>query len=190
MFVDSVASFLIRVLSESWELLWVPFVMPEIWWVITPLLVLMVITTLYFAEHPWEKIGWNTALTNSTVLVFIGIDLLRHIYHYIIPPTLLFFLQYPYRSVIVLIVMLEGVLLSMTAFRHAISERWMFFIASPLIVNTQALVVVILVYSRVRLTLYTLLAMVVVFFVIYAAFLLLRIIGKRFLLRGTDVVVQ
>jgi hypothetical protein len=71
--------------------------------------------------------------------------------------------------------MFEGVMLTYTAFRHAIPAKIMFFIASPVPVNVQAYVLTAVVYSRLYPTWFTLLAAILLFIIL---FVVLRIVQE------------
>ncbi len=156
-----------KVIDEFITLLKAPVIAPEMWWIITPLIVITLLMTFYFGKYVREKLGWNTALGNSIVLFFVGIDLLREIYNYTVPGHFLNFAINPLKTTVILAVMFEGILLTYTAFEHALPPKVMFFIASPLPVNLQAYVLTAIIYLRMKPTLYTLAAAVLLFIVLF-----------------------
>lgn len=161
-------------LTELSLLIRAPFIVPEIWWILTPLLVTLLIMNFYFGKYVREKLGWNTALGNSIVLFFVGIDLLRTIYHYTEPATIWNFAWHYVKVIIILVVMIEGMLLAYTAFAHKAKQSIMFFIASPLPVNLQAYILSAIVYLQTDPTIYTLLAAIVLFAILLIFFTILR----------------
>jgi len=163
-----------KTLEELALLLQAPALVPEMFWVITPLVAVIFVMTFYFGKHIGEKLGWNTALGNSVVLFFVGIDLLRTIYHYTQPASIWNFAWHPIKITVIAIILIEAVLLSYTAFKHAIPEAVMFFIASPLSVNLQAYVLTTIVYLEIDPTIYTLVAALILFLILLIIFVVIR----------------
>lgn len=161
-------------LNELGLLFRAPILVPEIWWIITPLIFLVFILTFYFGKYIKEELGWNTALSNSIVLVFICIDLLRTIYHYTQPASVWNFAWHPEKVAIIFFIMLEGMLLSYTAFKHALPKWVMFFIASPASVNSQAYILTTIIYLQIEPTIYTLYAALVFLAILIGTITLIR----------------
>jgi len=155
-----------RTLQEFFNLLKAPLVEPELWWIITPLIVVLFIMTFYFGKYMREQLGWNSALSNSIVLIFVGIDQLRQIYHYSNPPSIWQYSWHPIITLVIILIMMEGIMLTYTAFKHGIPEKLMFFVSSPASVNSQAYVLTTIVYTQSTPTIYTFLAAVVLFVVL------------------------
>ena len=102
-------------LQQTWKefilILKAPSLVPEMWWIITPLFVTFLVMTFYFGVYKREELGWNTALGNTIVLMFVAIDLLRTVYHYTIPPMLENFAGHPVIFIIIAIIIIEAFLL-------------------------------------------------------------------------------
>jgi hypothetical protein len=68
---------MIDVLTIFWqrflEILSAPSVHQEMIWIVLPLLLIIVLMTVYFAKYKDEELGWNTALGNSFILIFVSI---------------------------------------------------------------------------------------------------------------------
>lgn len=160
--------------DELTYLLIAPKIEPELWWIITPLIIITLIMTFYFGKYFREKMGWNTALGNSIVLIFVGIDQLRTIYNYSIPPTIWHFAWHPLTTLIIFLIMFEGIMLSATAFKHGIPEKIMYFFTSPLSINIQAYVLTIIVYTQKHPTIYTLAAALILFAIIFITLRLIQ----------------
>lgn len=173
-----------RVWQEFGLLLKAPHYEPEMWWIIIPLFVTFLVMTFYFGVYTREELGWNTALGNTIVLLFVSLDLLRHVYHYTIPASLHNFVNYPVSFIIIFIIILEALFLFRTAFTHAIPKKVMFFLASPLPVNLQAYVVIAIVYTRYVPSWYTLAAAVLLFVFLFAASKILQIVQSALIERG------
>ena len=113
--------------DELTYLLIAPKIEPDLWWIITPLIVITLLMTFYFGKYVSEKLGWNTALGNSVVLLFVGIDQLRTIFNYSTPPSIWHFAWHPLTSIVILAIMCEGIMLSVTAFKSPNSQPLMVF---------------------------------------------------------------
>jgi len=157
-------------------LLKAPFFIPEMWWIISPLIVTFLVMTLYFGMYRREELGWNSALGNIIVLLFVSIDLLRTIFQYTTPPSINNYSTHQVLTTIIFIIILEVVLLFYFAFTHKVPKKFMFFIASPLCINIQAYVIVSLVYLELLPTKFTFFAGLLLFFALLGASQLLRIV--------------
>lgn len=156
-------------------LLKAPYTVPEMIWIIVPLIITTLAMTLYFGKYRKEKLGWNTALGNSIVLLFVGIDLLRTLYHYDASPSFNQYLLHPIKTLIIAFIMIEGTVLAYVAFKHALPEKLVFFMTSPVSINLQAYVMIVIIYLRMIPTVYTLAATVLLFCALY---IVLRTIQK------------
>lgn len=163
-----------QIVDEFLSLVKAPALVPDMWWIVIPLAVTILAMTFYFGKYANEKLGWNTALGNSIVLFFVGMDLLRTIYHYTNPPVWVNFPDHPIKSGAILLVMIEGVFLSTVAFKHSLPSKIMFFIASPLPVNLQAYVLSAVVYTRMTPTWHTLVAALLLFVILLGLLLALK----------------
>jgi hypothetical protein len=167
--------FVRQTLFEFYSLLGAPIEVPQMWWIITPLIAVILLTTFYFGKYVNEKAGYDTALSSSIVLFFVCIDLLRNIYNYTFPASFENYAWNPFTTALILIIILESVLLLSAAFRHSLPEKVMFFVASPVAVNVQAYVMAAVVYTKTEPTLYTLFAGVFLFLILM---IVLRIIKE------------
>jgi len=155
------------IMGQFWALVRAPLDVPELWWVLAPLIAVTLIMTLYFGKYFREELGWNTALGNSVVLFFVGIDLLRTLVQ--MTDSLYLLALHPIKVVFILAVMCEAMLMARLAFRHAIPSKVMFFIAQPVSVNVQAYVAAVIVYTNAVPDRFLLGAAVLLFLVIFAA---------------------
>lgn len=155
------------VISEFLLLLQGPVLVPTMLWTIAPLVAVTLAMTLYFGKYPNEKLGWNTVLGNSIVLVFVALDLLRTIHSY--SSSFGAFLLHPGKILLILLLVCESFVFSYAAFKHKL-PKIMFFFASAPSINSQAYILTTIVYLRTRPSLDTILA-AVLFFVVLLAFL-------------------
>ena len=160
-------AFVDRITAETILLIKAPILVPEMWWIVIPLIVITLLMTFYFGRYIREQLGWNTAMANSVVLFFVGIDLLRTVFNYSDPPSWIQFTWHPIKTIVIAAIMIEGLLLSYTAFAHKIPKKVLFFVASPLPVNLQAYVLTAVIYLQIVPTWYTLYAAIVLFVILY-----------------------
>ena len=132
------------------ELVLAPYFYQDMIWIIIPMLVTICIMEFYFVRYKHEELGWNTAVGNSIVLVFISIDLFRQIYQDNLSQlfNIDIFANLPFVTVCAGAVGLGGIGLLLFNFWHIIPKRLSFLISSSLPINTIAYVSIILVYSN------------------------------------------
>ena len=71
-----------EVLSRLFLFVGAPFLYLDMWWLLVHLLLTFVLFEFYFERHVDEDLGWSAALANSIVMVFIGLELVRQMYHH------------------------------------------------------------------------------------------------------------
>jgi len=160
--------------SRFIELLEAPVLNPGMIWMIIPLVFVLLVMTFYFGKYVKEELGWNTALANSVVLLFVAIDLFRYIFNLTIPPSILNFQVHFIGAIISLIVAVEAISLAFASFFKALPKQVTFFLCSPLPVNLQAYLAIVVVYTNIALDWYTLLAAVILFVILYLFLRLLQ----------------
>lgn len=153
------------VLSRLGMILKAVFNHPEMLWILVPITLSMILISYYFGKYKKEELGWNTAFGNGVVLLFACVDLFRYLYNEHIlglnPYTLL-----------VTVVLFEGVFLTLLDFLHALPKSFAFALSSGMTVNTISLCLILLVYGKIPLDYITAIAVAIMASVIV---LLLRI---------------
>ncbi|MFH1638399.1 MAG: hypothetical protein ABIB71_08290 [Candidatus Woesearchaeota archaeon] len=129
-------------LSRALEIIKAPMVNTEMFWILTPLVISMLLMSFYFGRYKKEELGWNTAFGNSIVLVFACIDLVRHTYNL----GLLF--QFNAQNALIAVLILEGLFLMLFNFFHLLPKSFAFGLSSGLTINVVVLFVIVLVYSK------------------------------------------
>ncbi|NQU98479.1 hypothetical protein HQ533_03350 [Candidatus Woesearchaeota archaeon] len=127
--------------GKFFEILGAPFTHPEMFWILTPLLIVWILVELYFARYVREQLEYVSALDNSLFLLFVGVDLVRRLVH----KELLFsdFL----RSSIAAVLVLLGLVLAYLDFFHVIKKKLMSRVNSKFVISFISYVGIILVYS-------------------------------------------
>ncbi|MBI4148800.1 hypothetical protein HY490_05910 [Candidatus Woesearchaeota archaeon] len=161
-------------LSRLIELIKAPALNPEMGWIIAPLILTVVLMTFYFGKYTREELGWNTAIGNSVVLLFVAIDLLRYLFHLTSPGSILNFQDEWIKSLIALGVASEGITLLLSNFFKALPKHVSFFICSPLPVNLQAYVAIAIVYTDISFDWATLVAAIMLFLMLLIAMTLIK----------------
>ncbi len=133
--------------QETQVLVSAPASTPEMLWITIPLAVTLLLMTFYFGMYRKEEMGWNTAVGNSIVLMFVAIDLLRLIYTLTDPPAVLNYAAHFWQTLVVLIILLEAILMIFFNFFHILPKRLAYFFSAPLPVNLQAYIVAAIVYT-------------------------------------------
>ena len=158
-----------KLLNRLITLLKAPAYNPNMIWIITPLILTLLIMTLYFGKYITEELGWNTAVGNSLVLVYTSIDLLRMIYNGGIityAPTLINFVVDPVKSLVALGVGLFGLGLMLINFTHTLPKKVAYVFSSPLPISIIAYIALAVAYVDLEFSLLTISAGVLLYFVL------------------------
>lgn len=130
------------------ELVTAPIIFPEMIWIVTPLMITLLSMEFYFGRYSKEELGWNTAVGNSLVLIFVAIDLLRHIYGET-GFNLITFQTLGIKSFIAIIIAIEGIWIMFVDFFHILPKKLAFKLSSSLPINLTAYLAIVFVYSDV-----------------------------------------
>ena len=149
------------------EIILAPALNPSMFWIIVPLICTLLLMTFYFGAHRREELGYSSAVANSVVLLFVGVDLFRHVFNLTTPGSVLNFQLHPISTIICFAVMLEAITLMFASFFKSLPKQITFFFCAPVSVNLQAYLAIAIVYTNITLDLYTLAAAAVLFIVIY-----------------------
>jgi len=166
--------FLPLVQQRLTELILAPETNPEMIWMIIPLAITTLVMTLYFGKNWEEELGWNTATGNALVLVFVSIDLMRHLHYTSAYEGLLAYYYEPYKTIAALFVLFEGALLLVLNFFHILPKRLTFFISSPLPINLIAYVAMTVVYTNMAFDYATFVAATLLFAMLYVLLMLVK----------------
>jgi hypothetical protein len=130
------------------ELVTAPLRFPDMIWIVTPLIITLLLMEFYFGRYSKEELGWNTAVGNSLVLIFVAIDLLRRIYGER-GFSLIIFQTMEIKSFIAIIIAIEGFWIMFVDFFHILPKRFAFKLSSSLPINLTAYLAIVFVYSDV-----------------------------------------
>ncbi len=158
---------ILNVINRTQELITAPSQFPEMIWMVIPLIAVTFIMTFYFSTHKFEELGWNTAVSNSMIGIFIAIDLLRYLYNLTFPGTIQNWFIDPLKFLVIAGVIAESLFLVFTDWLHFLPKKVAFFISSPLPVNLTSYVVMTIVYTDVAIDRYTLFSGLLLFAVLF-----------------------
>lgn len=138
-----------------WELASAPLRFPEVQWIVLPLLVTLILLEVYFFRNTDEELGWNTAVANGLVLLFIGIDLTRHLFDYVTPIQVFQTLATVAKEggevgvfMVPLFLLGYGLLLVIVTFFHLLPKTVAYKLANHAPINFLAYIAAIAVYSE------------------------------------------
>ena len=142
-------------------------------WIVIPLAIATILMVIYFGIYREERAGWNTHLSNSFVLVFVSIALLRHIY-LINSGTYYNFIDSWDKTLLTIILLSAGITLVRFNFGHVLPERFAKYLSSPLTINLIAYVIILLVYSEKELSFMLILGSIIIILVFMALLILIK----------------
>lgn len=142
-FIDALASTILYFLRLS--------ITPGVMWEILPLFVSTIIILLYFEKYDREQEDWSGYLSNSLVLLFVSISLLKYIYELDIFGASNF-IVYQSKSIATVFLMLVGMILLRFNFEHILPKKLALHLSSTLTIHLIAYAVILFVYSRLTLT--------------------------------------
>jgi len=159
------------------DLISAPVKEPNMIWIVIPLLVSTIIMVFYLRRYSKEGVGWDNMVGNALVLVFVSLDLLSTIYqnpHLEVPIDVGGF-DIPIKTIVAILILLEGFALLYVNFFRWLPKRLAFFVTSTLPVNLTAYLAIVIVYSNIPLDWITILAALIIFFVLLLLFKLLKV---------------
>jgi hypothetical protein len=172
-FFDQIVHLSMQIWSRFLEIIYSPLVFKDMLWILIPLLVTMLFIEFYFGFYVEEQLGWNTAFGNTLVLMFVSLNLGKQLYD----SGLLFNDQL--KTIIVMAVLIEAVLIGFFDFFHILPERFAFKISGTLPINFVAISAIIIVYTNVPIDPITLSALVLLLITLAAFIGLIHLIEPK-----------
>jgi len=143
------------------DLLLAPLRYPDLIWILFPMLTGLILMEIYFGRYKEEKLGWNTAVGNALILVFVAIDLFKQIYGIDSNPLdvlrtlwdMIYFDiamtdQMFVTTLMAVLVLMYGIFLMFLDFFHVLPEKLAFMMSSSLPINIFAYTAIVVVYSN------------------------------------------
>lgn len=154
-------------------------VKPIVFWEVLPLAIATVIIISYFQLYKDEKPGWNTYLSNSLILIFISISLIRFLYT-MDSDGLANFTDFPAKTIAIILLIGIGIYLTRFNFEHLLPEKYAIHLSSPLTINLVAYAIILFVHSRIAFSWLTVLALLIIIVGLSLAFQLIKIPIRKF----------
>ncbi len=164
---------IIQIAERAKEIMLAPANDPIMLWELVPLVFTLIIIELYFGRYKQEKLGWNSAVSNSLVLIFVGSNLL----HFLYLEGRLEFLDY--KTFIPLVLMSFGILMATLDFFHLLPVHVAFGISSVLPVNFSAFIGIILVHTCIPFDIVTFYASIALFILLAVIFMVIHFCEKK-----------
>lgn len=118
-------------------------------WMLLPLAATLILMEFYFGRYKDEELGWNTAFGNALVLMFVAIDLFRHLYEPSGEGILVYIATASDIKIIVpLFILMMALILLLVDFFHFLPKRIAYIISSPIYINLIGLFGIILIYTE------------------------------------------
>lgn len=148
------------ILQHYVTLLAVPVTHQELLPSLLPLFIGLVTIEFYFARHPFEQLGWNSAVSNSVLLIATGASLLFELN--------LFTPTDPARAVAAYGIILGGLIILLLNFYHVWPPEIAFNLSSALTTYTLAYLAIAIAYTGTSLTTNSLIAATALFCTVWA----------------------
>jgi len=138
----------------------------EMLWVAIPLAVVILLMALYAGKYR-EELGWSSAFQNTTVYLFVAIDIIRKMFNSTAVPSWSNIYSNTVYLTISLALIIAGFVFMLVTFYHLLPKKWAFFAFDYTSVNISLYVIMTIVYTNVPADLLTALAGLMLFAVIY-----------------------
>jgi len=166
---NAILQFLNNVWQRALEIVKQPVLNPDIIWVMLPLIVAVILIQLYFGRYPDEKLGWTSALANSLILFFVGMNLFQWLFR----NNMLFFALtketvFLPKNIIALVIVVYSLSLMVLNFFHLLPRKVAFNMSSDIIINYLAVISITIVYSTIEISFLTLAAIFFLFMLFWA----------------------
>jgi len=139
----------------------------SVMWLLAPVILLWILLEFYFGTHKQEKLGWNTALGNGFVLIWITLTILRDLFAGSIEGK-------TGKIIIMILFTIYGSTVCFLAFTHKAVEKVSFLLASPYIIYFLSMYLILWGYDLLEVSLIIILDVVVIFFVLLIVKTLIR----------------
>ena len=162
------------VLKGFTNILFAPLNYPEMIWISIPLVATLILMELYLGIYKEEEMSWAGSLSNSLVLVFVGLDLMRK--------QISLFPYYglnPVKIIIALAVLALGVFLSYSCYYHKIHEIAKKIFTSILFINSSAYLAVVFVYANFALNFYHLFSALLFILLLWIVFKIIHLFERK-----------
>ena len=120
------------------EFLYAPFLFPDMLWILLPVVLAIGLMELYFHKYPRLGIGHHHSLEGSIFLLFISIDLMRHIF------TVSYSMQ---KLVVASFIIAAWAVFGYMDFRHRLPRTFIFKHSSKFVIAYSSYIALVLIYT-------------------------------------------
>ncbi|MBN2454332.1 hypothetical protein JXB11_02190 [Candidatus Woesearchaeota archaeon] len=176
-----------------WPQIWDKFVAlttaifknPDMLWIVTPLIITLILMEFYFGRYRKEELGWNSAVGNSLVLVFVSVDLLRQLYsdYFTFAGVGGRFPDVAVETLIALLIGIIGITIMVSDFFHAIPKWLAFKLSSVLIINFLAYFGIAMIYGEIEFNWAIVIAAAMLFVLMDTIFALIHMVEPEYVAR-------
>lgn len=201
---EAMLAFFPALFERFMALLLAPFSHPQMFYIILPMIVTLVVLELYQGRYSSEDLGWNSAVGHALVLIFVSVDLLKTIYPDVAPSTMLNSIWFnathlgaqsgeAVTTLIAAAIGTYGFLLLIIDFLHWLPKRLAFFISGNLQIHLLAYLGIAIVYSnqagadKVPVDWYTPLAGLLLFLLLWFLFGIVHLLTPKYKGRKRDI---
>jgi hypothetical protein len=129
----------------------------SVMWLLAPVIILWILLEVYFGLHKSEKLGWNTALGNGFVLIWVTLGILRDIFKGSVQGK-------TGQIIIMVLLVIYGGFVCYLAFTHKAVEKVSFLLASPYLIYFLSMYLLLWGYDLLEVNLYIIIDVVIIFF--------------------------
>lgn len=151
----------------------------QVIWNVLPLILATLVMVVYFQKYREERSGWNDYVANSLVLLFVAVNLFRHIYYLDIPGAYNF-IDYSSKSIAVIFVLLIGMIIVRFNFEHILPEKISRYISSPLTVNLIAFIIILYVQASIKNSWHAFVSLLIIYLILTSILNLIKIPIRKF----------
>jgi len=149
-------------------------------WPVLPLFLATILIIIYFGIYKEEHADWNTHLSNTFVLMFVSIALLRYIYGLGEEITGYNYFFYLDKTLATVILFAVGIIMVRFNFEHLLPNKITKYMSSPLSVNLLAYAIILFVHAENKITWHSYIALLIMIIILFGVLLLLGLFTGRF----------
>lgn len=170
-----IGQFLPNLKEQLLDLIYAPLNHPQMFWIIIPLIITLFVMEFYFGRYKRETLGWNTAVGNSLVLIYVSFSLFNYLTNVYQPDSIYELFSLSIKPWIALMIVLQGAFLLLINYFHLLPSGLTFFISSALPVNLTAYVATVFVYTRSDVDFINIIAAICLLLILFIVFRIIRL---------------
>jgi len=141
------------------EIVLTPFVHPEIFWIILPLIAATMLVIFYFGRYRNEELGFSSAFSNNIALMFVGINLMQQLSSNNLLLT--------NKALFIYAIIVYNLVQLVLNYFHLMPKKISFVINSAVPVNVITYLAILIVYSNIAVDFSTIIASIMLILIFY-----------------------